>query len=141
LDGVVLTENIDELEDSYVAEGSLLFEISDIKEWTAVLFVNEIDIHEVEPGNKVRIELQALQAVEDVKLIEAEVISVAAEQNTQNENYSDFAGLYRITAKLNLTDHEKLIVDKLKYGYNVKGFVITDQDAIYKLLLKHIKKL
>ncbi len=141
LGGIVLTENIDKLEETFVSEGSLLFEISDIKEWTALLFVNEIDIHEVKPGNKVKIELQALQAVENIEMIEAEVISIAAEQNTQNENYSGFSGLYRVTAKLNLSQHEKLVVDKLKHGYNVTGFIITDQDIIYKLLLKYFKKL
>ncbi len=141
LNGVVLTEYIHELEETFVNEGSLLLEISDTKEWNAILFVNEIDVHEVKPGNKVKIELQALQAVENIEMIEASVISIAAEQNLQNENYSGFSGLYRVTAKLNISNQEKIIVDKLKHGYNVSGFIITDHGVIYKLLLKYFKKL
>ena len=120
----------------------MILDIGETKNWDVVLFVTERDIHQIKPGNKVKVEMTALQSTEDFELYEASVISAAEERVPANTTkYTGFAGLYRVTAKLLNKDNRKADVSKLKYGYKVKGNIITDTGKIYELLLKYFKKL
>jgi multidrug resistance efflux pump len=138
--GVVLSDGLNELIGTRVGEGDLIMDIGETKNWEVVLFVSERDIHQIKPGNEVKVEISALQSTEDFELYEASVISVAEEMVLPNSNkYSNFAGLYRVTAKLNGEHQNNLDLSKLRYGYKVNGNIITDSGKIFDLLLKYFK--
>ncbi len=137
VNGIILNEDINKLNNKYIAKGELLFEIGSINSWDVVLFVRENDIHQVLKGAHVKIELKALQSTEGFELYDARVVSTAAEQVSDNKIYSNFSGLYRVTAKLHNEDINRLNLSKLKFGYSVKGKIVTKSGKIYRLLLRY----
>lgn len=142
VEGIVLTEGINELPGKRINEGDLVLDIGETKNWDVVLFVTERDVHQIKLGNDVKVEMNALQSTEDFELYEGSVISVAEERVLANAaRYGSFSGLYRVTAKLLSKANSPVNGSKLKYGYNVKGNIITDSGKIYELLLKYFTKL
>ncbi len=139
LSGTILTENVSELKNNYFSEGSFLLTIGQKDKWNAVLFVNERDIHQVKTTNRVKIELNALQSTEDFELYDAEVISLASEKINSIDKYSNYNGLYRITTRILMNQKNNLDFTKLKYGYQVKGKIITDSGRIFELLIRYFK--
>jgi multidrug resistance efflux pump len=139
--GIILNENVENLVNSYVTEGTELLNIAETKDWEAVLFVTENDIHQVKVNDKVRIKLGALQSTGSYTLYNAEVASIGAEKITAKDNYSNFAGRYRVSVRLQFDDNNKSDLSKLKYDYNVDGEIITDSGKIADLLKKYFRKL
>lgn len=139
ISGTVLSENVNELQNNYFSEGSFLLTIVQKNKWNAVLFVNERDIHQIKNKNRAKIELNALQSTENFELYDAEVISMASEKINSSDKYSNYNGLYRITTRILLNQKSNLDFTKLKYGYQVKGKIITDSGKIFELLIKYFK--
>ena len=138
--GIVLTEGIDGLVNTYVSQGGFLFDISEMKGWDAVLFVGERDIHSIKIGDKVKVELNALESTKNYELLNAEVISVAEEQNSGTERYKSFDNLYRVTARIINLKNTGQNVSELKYGYKLKGKVITDYGRIVDLIIRYFRR-
>lgn len=137
--GIVLTEGIENLVNNYVTEGTKLLDIAETKEWDAVLFVNENDIHQVKLNDSVKIKLDALQSTGSYELYNASVTSIAAEKISAKDYYPNFAGLYRVSVKLYNTGKPEQ--SKFKYGYKVNGEIITDSGKIVDLLIKYFRNL
>ncbi|HEX2208401.1 MAG TPA: efflux RND transporter periplasmic adaptor subunit, partial [Longimicrobium sp.] len=57
--GVVLTEQLERREGSYVREGETLMEIGEVGEWRVTMLVPERDVHKINVGDPVRLEVQA----------------------------------------------------------------------------------
>ncbi len=139
--GIVLTEGIENLPNSFVQQGANLMAIAETKNWDAVLFVKEDDINRVKINDKVKIKLTALQSEDDYRLFDASIISIGAEKiNNNNGNYTNYAGLYRVTVKVNF-NNDKSDLSKLKYEYKVNGEIITDSGRIIDLLIRYFRKI
>ncbi|PIQ09561.1 MAG: hypothetical protein COW71_05890 [Ignavibacteriales bacterium CG18_big_fil_WC_8_21_14_2_50_31_20] len=141
VNGIVLSEGLENLVNNYLTEGTLLFEIGSINSWKIILFVRENEVHQIVKNSRVKVELSALQTTEDFDLYEASVTSISAERISSNDKYSNFAGLYRITATLNNGNISKIDLSKLKYGYKVKGKIITNSGKISKLLMQYFTEI
>ena len=140
-DGVVLTEGIDQLKGTYVTEGARLLDVSPRKNWDAVLFISEKDLHKINIGNKVKVEITALKASSDYQLIHGRIISIAEEPNNNKDRYQNYSGLYRLLVSFEDYEINKIGEDKLKKGYSIVGRIITENDLIIKLILNHFKEL
>lgn len=138
--GVVLTEGIENLPNSYVQQGTKLMDIAETKNWDAVLFVKEDDINGVKINDKVKVKLTALQSEDDYRFFDASIISIGAEKINNNGNFQNYAGLYRVTVKVNFNNDKSYIV-KLKYEYKVNGEIITDSGKIVDLLMRYFRKI
>lgn len=88
-----------------------------------------------------KLELNALESAENHELYEANVASIGAEPITVKDRYANFAGLYRVSVKINSVGLKKLDLSKLKYGYKVQGKIITDSGLIGNLLIKYLRKI
>jgi multidrug resistance efflux pump len=141
ISGIILTEGVENILNSYITEGTELFDIAETKNWDAALFVTENDVHQVKINDKVKIKLGALQSTGVIKLYNAEVNSIGMEKITAKDNYSNYAGLYRVSVKLQFDDNNKSDLSKLKYDYNVNGEIIIDSGKIVDLLIKYFRKL
>ena len=139
--GIILSESVKNLTGNYVSEGSSLFDIAETNNWEVILFISERDINQVKTNNKVKIHLDALSSNDNYDLFNATVTSIAEEPNTGKDEYSEFTGLYRITALFETNGEHCLDVNKLKYGYKLKGEIITNSGKIIDLLIKYFKKL
>lgn len=76
--GVVLTEQIHDLEGAVVATGDVVLEIGALNGWRANLFVPESDVHRVTVGQAVRLEIGATASNESAPLY-GTVVQVASE--------------------------------------------------------------
>jgi multidrug resistance efflux pump len=141
IDGVVLTNDLEQLPGTYVAEGNMIMDIAPTKKWNTILFVNERDIHKIKMGNSVQIEIAALNTSDDHHLFYGKIIAIAAEPNKNKENYSAYSGLYKLTVAFEDSEIKKIDGDKLKKGYSIQGKIIKESGLIIKLLLNHLKEL
>lgn len=139
--GVVLTEGIENLSNSYVMEGTKLFDIAETKDWDAILFVNENEIHQIKINDRVKIKLSALQSTDNYELYSASVTSIGAEKISEKKEYISFAGMYRVSVRLKFSKSNNLYLANLKSGYKVNGEIITDSGKIIVMLIKYFKKL
>ncbi len=138
--GIILTEGIEGLSNSYFQQGAKLMDIAETKNWDAVLFVKEDDINKVKINDKVKIKLTALQSEDDYRLFNASIISIGAEKINNNGNFQSYAGLYRVTVKVNF-NNDKSDLSKLKNEYKVNGEIITDSGKIVDLLIRYFRKI
>ena len=139
--GIILTEGIESLSSSYVQQGAKLMDIAETKNWDAVLFVKEDDINRVKINDKVKIKLTALQSEDNYRLFNASIMSIGAEKiNNNNVSFQNYAGLYRVTVKVNF-NNDKSDLSRLKYEYKVNGEIITDSGRIIDLLIRYFRKI
>ena len=139
--GIILTEGIESLSSSYVQQGAKLMDIAETKNWDAVLFVKEDDINRVKINDKVKIKLTALQSEDNYRLFNASIMSIGAEKiNNNNGSFQNYAGLYRVTVKVNF-NNDKSDLSRLKYEYKVNGEIITDSGRIIDLLIRYFRKI
>lgn len=144
--GVVLTEQIERLPGSAVRPGDLLVEVADPGEWRATLFVSERDVHRVELGDSVQLEVAAFNAMEDRAPLRGSVVHVAAEPVTVGgagggqpaAGPAASTGLYRVVTRLDADQLERMGIDRFRRGYTVKGKIVTNQGLILKLLWEYL---
>ena len=138
--GIILTEEIDEMIGRTFNKGSLLFEISEIKNWNIDLQIPEMEIHNIAIGDSVKIEITALNLSNDKKLYGGTVSYVAmGKLNSDSEQIQQNS--YKVTATLNKSDFGDEEFKKLRRGFTAKASIITESDTIMKLLIKHFKDL
>jgi multidrug resistance efflux pump len=140
LDGTILTEGIDQLNGTYVSEGSLILDISPMKSWNAILFVGEKDIHRIKIGDPVKIEITALKTSTDYKIYHGKIISIAEEKNSK-ERYPNYVGLYRLSVAMEESGISNIGNEGVKKGYSIVGKIITVNDTIIKLIFNHFSEL
>jgi multidrug resistance efflux pump len=142
-DGVVLTEQLERLAGSYVREGETLLEVGEVGEWRVTMLVPERDVHKIEVGDVVRLEVQAFDA-RDRRQLEGRVSHVAAEpfgapggeggtaaSGTQPARSGP--GLYRVVASLDRGQVQREELDRFRRGYSVQANVVTRSGRIAEL--------
>lgn len=138
-DGIMLTQNIENLEGSIVSEGSLLFEIGGDNFWKALLFVNEKDAYKIKIGDVVKIEVQAVKSEEDDMLLQGNIVNISGEP-LKDKLAGQSSGNYGVEVEIktaNANEHLK----KFKRGFSIEAKIIKERDLIINVLLKNIKNL
>lgn len=149
--GVVLTEQLERLAGSYVREGETLMEVGELGEWRVTMLVPERDVHKINLGDRVRLEVQAFDQ-RDRRQLEGRVAHVSAEPfgapggstsgsagGTQQAAPSATAsGLYRVVASLDRGQLQRGEVDRFRRGYSVQANVVTRSGRIAALAWAYI---
>lgn len=139
--GIVLTEGVERIVGNYFNKGELIIVITDITKWDVTLFVNEADVHKIDLGDRVKVEVSALQSEKDFDLLLGVVTSVSAEQiKVHDDIYMNYSGLYRVSVKIEGMRNGYLTEDLLKHGYAVKASIITKSGKIVDLLLDYLRE-
>ncbi|HST58469.1 MAG TPA: HlyD family efflux transporter periplasmic adaptor subunit [Longimicrobium sp.] len=140
-DGVVLTDQLERLRGSYVAEGQTLMEVGEQGEWRVTMLISERDVNKIGVGDPVRIEVQAFSEKERTQL-DAHVSFVAQSPvGTGSEASGAGApaaspagpGVYRVVATLERGQADRASLDKFRRGYSVSANVITRSGRIAEL--------
>jgi multidrug resistance efflux pump len=148
VDGVVLTEQLERLPGAYVREGEQLMELGDTQEWRVQLAVSERDVHKIQLGDSVKVELPAFDESERQQLggrviyVAPEPVSAQAASSSSGGGQAAPApagpGLYRVTASLDRRQLEKMGIENFRRGYTVQGNVITRSGRIITLLWNYL---
>ncbi|HEX6373152.1 MAG TPA: HlyD family efflux transporter periplasmic adaptor subunit [Longimicrobium sp.] len=145
-DGVVLTEQLERLGGSYVREGETLLEVGELGEWRVTMLVPERDVHKINLGDRVRLEVQAF-GQRDRRQLEGRVSHVSAEPFGAPGGGGDAAaggaapaaraptgpGLYRVVASLDRGQVHREELDRFRRGYSVQANVVTRSGRIAEL--------
>jgi len=134
-DGVVLTDRLEQLHGQYVQPGDLLFEVAALDGWRAHLYVGEQDVHEIEPGDPVKLEVRAFRDSRQ-ELLPATVAAVAASPVPAGQAVQ--GGRYRVTVRLDAEAIAAFGADRLRQGYRVDGNVITNSGRALTLLWEYL---
>lgn len=143
--GVVLTEQLERLAGSYVREGETLMEIGELGEWRVTMLVPERDVHKINLGDRVRLEVQAFGQRERRQL-EGRVTHASAEPfgapgggSSSSTGAAAAAptptapGLYRVVASLDRGQLHREELDRFRRGYSVQANVVTRSGRISAL--------
>lgn len=147
-DGMVLTEQLERLSGAFVREGEQIVELGDENDWRVLLSVSEHDVHKIELGDSVKVDLLAFDESERQQL-RGSVSYVAPEplsaQSAANGGAAApvvlppaGAGGYRVIASLDRAQLEKMGLDRFRRGYSVQGYVITRSGRIVTLLWNYL---
>lgn len=147
--GVVLTEQLERLGGAYVREGETLLEVGEVGDWRVTMLVPERDVHKINVGDRVRLEVQAFGQRERRQL-EGRVSHVAAEPVGASQAGSGAsasaagasassagagtAGLYRVVASLDRAQIQREELDRFRRGYSVQANVVTRSGRIATLM-------
>jgi multidrug resistance efflux pump len=138
-DGVVLTDQLERLRGSYVAEGQTIMEVGEQGEWRVTMLVPERDVNKISVGDPVRVEVQAFSEKDRTQL-DAHVSFVASEPVGSGAEGAGAApagpagpGVYRVVATLERGQADRAALDKFRRGYSVSANVITRSGRIAEL--------
>jgi multidrug resistance efflux pump len=149
IDGVVLTERIERLPGAFVREGDQILEVANLHDWRVQLTVSERDVHKIEVGDSVKVEVQAFNQAER-EMLGGRVVYVSPEPaSAQGQGGSGGAaaaqaapaagpGTYRVIAALNEAEIERMGLEKFRRGYSVRGHIITRSGRILTLLWNYL---
>ena len=143
--GVVLTEQIERLPGAFVREGETLLEVADLGDWRVTLVVPERQVHKIQVGDSVKVEIQAFNQNEreqlrgSVEHVASEPIaSEGGQQSTALASAPGAAGMYRVVVVLDRAQLQEIGVEKFRRGYSVQGNVITRSGRIITLIWNYI---
>jgi HlyD family secretion protein len=144
-DGVVMTEQLEHLPGSFVREGEQLIELADLRDWRVQLTVNEHDVHKINVGDSVKVELPAFDQSEREQL-GGKVVYVSPEPLTAQAPSGGASGaptavstgMYRVIASLDRAQLERMGIQKFRRGYTVQGNVITRSGRIITLIWNYL---
>lgn len=136
-DGIVLTQNVENLEGTYVNEGSSLFEISKTQNWKVILNVNEKDVYKIKIGDSVKIEIQAMKLDDDYLLIPGKIINISGEP-VKDIGSQQSSGIYNVEVEIK-TDNAAGYINRFKRGFTINANIIKDRDLIINILIRNIK--
>ncbi|HEY0017689.1 MAG TPA: efflux RND transporter periplasmic adaptor subunit [Longimicrobium sp.] len=151
--GVVLTEQLERLPGAFVREGETLMEVGEVGEWRVTMLVPERDVHKINVGDRVRLEVQAFGQRERRQL-EGRVSHVAAEPAGASPAGSGDAaqaggvakaassgpGLYRVVASLDRGQVQREELDRFRRGYSVQANVVTRSGRIAELAWGYLRE-
>jgi multidrug resistance efflux pump len=138
--GVVLTEQLERMEGSYVREGETLLEVGETGEWRVTMLVPERDVNKIKVGDPVRLEVQAFdqrdrrQLEGSVSHVSAEPFSAPGGDATAGKATTTASGLYRVVASLDRGQVQREELDRFRRGYSVQANVVTRSGKIAELL-------
>ena len=145
-DGVVLTEQLERLRGAYVREGDQILELAELGGWRAQLSVTERDVAKIKVGDRVEVEVQALDKNES-ELIHGTVTYVSPDPMGASAPAGGGAapapaglapGMYRVIASLDEAQIREMGYEKFRRGYSVRGNVITKSGKIITLLWNYV---
>ena len=147
-DGVVLTEQMERLPGAFVREGEQIVELGDLNDWRVLLSVSERDVHKIELGDSVKIDLLAFDE-SDREQLRGSVAYVAPEPLSAQSGASVGSsgaqaapvggpGGYRVIASLDRAQLERMGLTRFRRGYTVQGYVITRSGRIVTLLWNYL---
>jgi multidrug efflux pump subunit AcrA (membrane-fusion protein) len=145
-DGVVLTEQLERLRGAYVREGDQILELAELGGWRAQLSVTERDVAKIKVGDRVEVEVQALDQNES-ELIHGTVSYVSPDPMGASAPAGGGAapapagvapGMYRVIASLDEAQIREMGYEKFRRGYSVRGNVITKSGKIITLLWNYV---
>lgn len=132
--GVVLTDSLRDLVGGSVREGSTLVEIARHDGWRAVLEVSERDIQFVRLGDRVRLELQALDR-SSRKRLNGLVVNIASRPMSALT-----AGVYRVDVDIDDAAAQRLGPGGLRSGLSVQGSILTRSGKIFALTWDYVRR-
>ncbi len=135
--GVVLTEELDDLVGSQVGAGELLFEVAALDRWQAELLVIERDIHLIRIGDPVKIVVPAVASLESWQnlIFPGKVTFIGSDPIRDRPEAQSY---YRVLADL---DSDRIGSDHLarfKRGMSVEARVVTRSARAVDLLVRHL---
>jgi len=146
--GVVLTEQMERLPGAFVREGEQLVELGDENEWRVLLSVGERDVHKINLGDSVKVDLLAFDESDreqlrgKVSYVAPEPLAAQAAAGAGGAAPGALppagAGGYRVIATLDRAQLEKMGLDRFRRGYSVQGYVITRSGRIITLLWNYL---
>ena len=149
-DGVVLTEQMERLPGAFVREGEQIVELADLDDWRVLLSVSERDVHKIELGDSVKVDLLAFNE-SDREQLRGSVSYVAPEPQSAQSGASVGSagapaagppvggpGSYRVIASLDRPQLERMGITRFRRGYTVQGYVITRSGRISVLLWDYL---
>jgi multidrug resistance efflux pump len=148
-DGVVLTEQMERLPGAFVREGEQIVELADLNDWRVLLSVSERDVHKIELGDSVKVDLLAFDESEREQL-RGSVAYVAPEPLSSQSGATvggsaapsplpaGGAGGYRVIAALDRPQLERMGITRFRRGYTVQGYVVTRSGRIITLLWNYL---
>lgn len=150
--GVVLTEQLERLPGAFVREGETLMEVGEVGEWRVTMLVPERDVHKINVGDRVRLEVQAFNQ-RDRRQLEGLVAHVAASPASASPAGSGDAaqaggapkaassgpGLYRVVASLDRAQVQREELDRFRRGYSVQANVVTRSGRIAELAWGYLR--
>ncbi len=137
--GMVLTERLEQLPGRYFRKGEQVLEVAALGRWRAILSLPERDVHRVEVGAVVKVEVAAFAGLRE-ELFGGTVVSVASDPMRAEDGptANAEAGLYRVIAELDEDEVLAIGAGKLRRGFSVQGKVITRSGKIIRLLVAYI---
>jgi multidrug resistance efflux pump len=144
--GVVMTEQIEKLPGSYVQTGEQLLEVADLDAWRVNLYVRERDVHRIAVGDSVMVEVQAFNAEEDERLrgsvayVSPEPLPAAqaSGQGGPAPQVPQTGGLYRVVARLDQKQMDRIGITKFRRGYTVQGQIVTRRGRVIVLVWDYV---
>jgi multidrug resistance efflux pump len=148
-DGVVLTEQMERLPGAFVREGEQIVELADLHDWRVLLSVSERDVHKIELGDSVKVDLLAFDESEreqlrgSVAYVAPEPLSAQSAAGVGGTGApaafpAGGAGGYRVIASLDRPQLERMGITRFRRGYTVQGYVITRSGRIITLLWDYL---
>lgn len=130
--GRVITDELENLIGKNVAMGERLMEVATVGTWRTVLRVAERDVHDVHPGQEVRIEIPALAQLDGRQ--PRGMVTAVAPQPIDGPG----AG-FRVVVTLDSADIDSLGLKDLRRGYAVRGRIVTRRGPIAKLIVAAVR--
>jgi len=135
--GIVLTEDLERRRGEHVESGALLLEIGDPGQWRVRLQARGYDVHQVRPGQRGLIEIDALSVDERV-LFAGQVVFVATDA-AQPGSGPATAERYHVLVELDRDQTEQQHRAKFRRGYAVEGKIITETGTLLQIVLRRIR--
>lgn len=144
-DGVVLTSQVERMAGSFVQPGQQLLEVAGTGRWRAVLYSSERNVHDIQVGDRVTLDIPGLSALDGDRL-SGSVTSVANQpipvSPAPSEQFSAAAvpGAYRVVVALDATRIARIGVDQFRRGYAAHGSITTRSGRIATLGIQYMKR-
>lgn len=138
--GTILTDQLERRLGELVQAGEQLLEIGEVNQWRVDLFVSERDVHDVKPGQRVSIDIPALEGL-DGRRLNGRVVSVAPQPAVPPgiPTPAPTAAGYRITAALDSAQVRSMGLETLRTGYAVRGRIITRSGTVAALTVAYLR--
>lgn len=138
-DGVVLSEEVDQLAGVVVTEGQLIFEIGSAEAWKTVLRVPEREIDSVRTGDEVKLRIPAVDDPE-VWMPENLTARVSFVGSELLEGSAPGHGLYRVDAEIDTERVPAALRERFRRGMTVEAHIVTRSARAVDLVVLHLKR-
>jgi multidrug efflux pump subunit AcrA (membrane-fusion protein) len=133
--GIILTEHLERLVRSHLPTGGLVLEVANAQSWRAVLLVDGRDVHRIQLGDPVRVEVDALRHTIS-EALQAHVTFIAPQPiGGDQTNARTAPPLYRVEAALDDVSQIAATADVFRRGYSARGKIVTRSGRILQILL------